>query len=104
MLPTAKGLGSTRLAAPNFQAAATPAPYFISPWVRVGPSSTTRTRLPVIAPGVSTVKGEAASMTTALGLIERMLERTFVTPSAAAASILLMTMQPARYRLVVPGW
>src|SRR5581483_1029312 len=45
--PTAYGRGSTILAAPAFRAATRPAPNGISPWVRVGPSSTTRTRMPV---------------------------------------------------------
>ena len=62
-------------AAPWRIAARTPAPYFISPWVRVGPSSTARTRLPRICSAPSTVRGDAASTTTAFTRLLRTLAR-----------------------------
>ena len=67
IVPTAYARGSTISAAPCFIAARTPAPYFISPWVRVGPSSTARTRFPRIAAASSTKIGEAASPLTVDG-------------------------------------
>ena len=65
--PTSQGRGSTISRAPNRFAAMHPAPYFLSPWVRVGPSSMTRARRPRIRSGRSTEIGEAASMITASG-------------------------------------
>ena len=54
------GAGSTSSAAPYLLAAMVPAPYAMLPWVRVGPSSTTKTRLPAKRPGWSIKMGEAA--------------------------------------------
>jgi len=60
----------------DFLAATTPAPSFISPWVKVGPSSTTSTRFPLITPGSSTLIGDAPSMTTAVGFTFSILSLT----------------------------
>ena len=68
IVPTAYGRGSTSSAAPSLRASTVPAPIFISPCVSVGPSSTTSARLPGMRSGWSTVSGDAASMTIALGL------------------------------------
>src|SRR4030065_1464540 len=104
IVPTAKGRGSMISAAPYFLAATMPAPYFMPPWVRVGPSSMTRTRLPVIRPPSLTIVGELARMIVALGLILLALARTRAIPSCLAVSILLMTMTWARRKFVSPGW
>ena len=85
-------------------AATTPAPYFISPCVSVGPSSTTRTRLPRICSAPSTEIGEAASITTAPGFSSRIERRTASMPSGSAVSILLITTTSARRRFASPGW
>src|SRR4030042_3970939 len=86
--PTAKGRGSMISAAPYFLAATIPAPYVIPPWVRVGPSSMTRTRLPVIRPPSLTMVGELARMIVALGLILLALARPRAIPSCFAVAIL----------------
>ncbi len=104
IVPTAHGRGSTNSAAPYFLAATTPAPYFISPWVSVGPSSITKTLLPLIFSYSSTKRGDAASTTTALGLAASMFCRTVSTSDALAVSILLITTTSANRRLVSPGW
>ena len=70
-MPTALCRGSTISAAPKRLAATMAAPICISPWVKVGPSSMTRTRLPLISP--SRVSSESASTTTAFGAMRWML-------------------------------
>src|SRR5450756_2696463 len=67
--PTANGRGSMNSATPSCLAATVPAPYFISPCVSVGPSSTTRTFLPWTSSGLSTVTGEAPMMMRAVGSV-----------------------------------
>ena len=70
--PTAKGRGSTSSEAPPAFAASTAAPYVISPWVSVGPSSIARTRLPAIwCVSCSTSNGDAARTIAASGFAKR---------------------------------
>jgi hypothetical protein len=76
----------------------------MSPWVSVGPSSTTSTRLPFTAAGLSTVTGLSASMMVALGFIALMLARTVAISLALAVSTLLITTTSAMRRLAAPGW
>src|SRR5690606_37735110 len=101
--PAAYGRGSTGVA-PSCSAAMVPAPKPISPWVSVGPSSTTMTDLPRMASGSSTVTGEAASMTTALGLARVTVSRTAATCSGGEVSTLLMMTASAERKFVSPGW
>ena len=101
--PTRYGRGSTISAAPYLRAATIPAPIFIPPCVRVGPSSTTRTRLPRIFSQPSTKMGLAASTTAASGACRTMLSRTWFTWSSEAESTLLMTMTCEERKFVWPG-
>ena len=55
-------------AAPAAVAATNPAPYGMEPWVIVGPSSTTSTRLSQMTEGSTTRTGEAAWITSAFGV------------------------------------
>ncbi len=80
-----------------------PAPYFISPWVSVGPSSTTSTFLPCTSSGLSTVTGEAPMMMRAVGLTERTASSSASMPARSAESTLLSTTTSARRRLTSPG-
>ncbi len=101
--PTANGRGSMSSAAPNCLAATVPAPYFISPWVSVGPSSTTSTFLPLMAAESSTVKGEAAITTCAAGFTAATLASTVSMPARSAVSTLLTTITSAMRRFTSPG-
>ena len=74
------------------------------PWVRVGPSSTTRTRAPASDGPGSSVTGEAARMTVAAGLTAATLAATAATAAGSALSTLLITTTSAMRRLVSPGW
>ncbi len=103
-MPTAQGRGSTISAAPWLRAATTPAPNFISPWVSVGPSSTTSARLPRIASGSSTVTRLLALTTVAVGFSSRIVSISWFTCSVDAESILLITITSAMRRLASPGW
>ncbi len=77
----------------------------MSPWVRVGPSSTARTRLPAIAPpSPSTEKGELARTISAVGFSSAIDASTASTPSGGAESSLLITQTSAIRRFVSPGW
>jgi hypothetical protein len=76
----------------------------MSPWVNVGPSSTTRTRLPRTASGSSHVTFEFALTTRAPGLTSAIVPSSCATCSGVAESILLITITPAARRLVSPGW
>ncbi len=80
-----------------------PAPKGISPWVRVGPSSTTRTRLPLIRSGSLTITGEAARTMRAAGLCVAMVPLTCSTWEGCALSTLLMIAMLAMRMLVSPG-
>ena len=103
IVPIAHGRGSTISAAPCCRAATTPAPYFISPCVSVGPSSITRTRLPAIASGSSTVTRLFARTTVACGLIERIVASSAASCSGVAESTLLITITSAMRMFVSPG-
>ena len=83
IVPTAHGRGSTISAAPSRSAATKPAPNFISPCVSVGPSSTTSTRLPRIAPGSSTVTCEFAFTTVADGFVAAIVASSCATCSGS---------------------
>ena len=73
------------------------------PWVRVGPSSTARTRLPATAAGSSNEMGEAASTIMAPGFRARTERFTAATPDGSAVSTLLITTTWARRRFASPG-
>jgi hypothetical protein len=103
IVPIAHGRGSTTSRAPCARAATTPAPNFISPWVRVGPSSITRTRLPAITSASSTVTLLFAFTTVASGLARWIVSINWFTCSIEAESILLITMTSAIRRLASPG-
>src|SRR5574341_972183 len=102
--PTAQDRGSTRVVAPACRAATVPAPYAMLPWVRVGPSSTTSTRLPASdGPGMR-LTGDAARTMVAVGLAAATLAATVATACGSAVSILLITTTSAIRRFVSPGW
>jgi len=74
-------------AAPNCLAATVPAPYFISPCISVGPSSTTSTRLPRMSSGLSTVVGLSPMMICAFGLTECTASSSASMPARSAVSV-----------------
>src|SRR6478736_405815 len=102
--PTAYGMGSTMWAAPAVWAPTTPAPYVIDPCVRVGPSSTTRTRHPATAAGSSTVTGLSARSTVAVGLSARTDASTASMSTGRAESHLATTTTSAIRTFASPGW
>ena len=104
MLPTAHGLGSTRAAAPACRAATVPAPKDMPPWVKVGPSSTTRTRFPSISGPGSSVTGDSASMILTSGLTDLTSSITRCTSAGSALSTLLTTTTSALRTFTSPGW
>ena len=103
MEPIAYWRGSTILAAPACRAATTPAPYSIPPWVSVGPSSITRTRLPANPAPSSRVTGLRPLIRTASGLTSRAERSTSATCSGVAESTLLMTIASAIRKFISPG-
>ena len=90
-------------AAPKRRAATTPAPKVMPPWVSVGPSSTTATRLPLISPPWR-VSAERARSTWARGFIAAMSAWTSAICSGVAESTLLITTTSAMRMFVSPGW
>ena len=85
-------------------AATTPAPIFMEPWVSVGPSSTTSTRLPAIVSASSTVTRELAFTTVADGFTSAIVASSCATCSGVAESILFTMIASAARRLASPGW
>src|SRR5205823_3627037 len=83
---------------------ASPAPYCSSPWVSVGPSSITRTRLPARSAPSSRVTGLRPRMSRAPGFSSAAAASMATTCSGVAESTLLMTMASAIRKLVSPGW
>src|SRR5512132_161179 len=100
--PTANGRGSTIFAAPALLAATSPAPNGISPWVSVGPSSTTSTSLPRRSGPASSTGGDFANTKVAIGLAASTFSTTCSTLCASAESTLLITTTSAIRRLTSP--
>ena len=89
--------------APAARAATVPAPNGIPPWVNVGPSSMTSTRLPASDPCPSRVTGDSARMIVAAGTIRATSATTRSTSAGSAESTLFTTTTSAIRSVVSPG-
>ncbi len=91
------------MSAPFSMALMVAAPYFISPWVSVGPSSMTSTLFPLRLSSSSAVMTMLAGIILASGLILRTFSLTFWTFDGSAVFTLLTTTMSAILTLVSPG-
>ena len=71
--------------------------------MRVGPSSTTSTRFPRIAPASSTVTAEFALTTVAVGFTSAIVASSMAICCGVAESILFTTTTSAARRFASPG-
>ena len=92
------------LAAPAFCAATAPAPNVIPPWVSVGPSSTTSTRLPASGGPSASDTGEVARTIVASGLAAMTSLVSLCDLLGRGAVDLVDHDDVGQRRLVSPGW